>query len=218
MVFGRNDKGDYINFLSFFMRIIEELKTRWYCLISGLKYQKTWQIRGGGIKVNGHSTMYLIIRKTPKDILQIGKGFKCNNGINTNTIGVIQPCVLSVSSPGKLIIGDNVGLSGSTIRAQQYVSIGNNVLIGSGCIITDTDAHPLDWRDRVEGRDTNTRSAPVKIGNDVFIGARSIILKGVTIGDRAIIGAGSVVSKDVPPDSIVAGNPAKVVKLLNNNT
>ena len=97
-------------------QIKTRVATRWYCLISGLHYQKTWQIRGGGVKVNGHSVLRLMIRKVPQKLLQVGSGFKCNNGINTNTIGVIQPCVLSVSYPGKLVIGDNVGISGSTIR------------------------------------------------------------------------------------------------------
>ena len=149
----------------------------------------------------------------PNGTLQIGSDFKCNNKVKSNSIGLIQPCVFNISTPGsRIIIGDNVGISGSTICATESVSIGDNVLIGSGCLISDSDAHPLDWRDRKENRNDNTLHSPVHIGNDVFIGARCIILKGVTIGDRAIIGAGSVVACDVPPDSMVAGNPAKVVK------
>ena len=93
------------------------------------------------------------------------------------------------------------------------VTIGNNVLIGSGCLITDTDAHPIDWRERRLSNNTKA-VAPVVIGDDVFIGARSIILKGVHIGNRSVIGAGSVVTKDIPADSIAAGNPAVIVKYL----
>lgn len=147
--------------------------------------------------------------------LSIGTHFMCNNSMKSNSIGVIQPCLFNINPEGCLFIGNNVGISGSTIRASHSVTIGDNVLIGSGCLITDTDAHPLDWHDRLEGRSEKTQSAPIVIGNHVFIGARSIILKGVTIGDRSIIGAGSVVSKDVPADCIVAGNPAKIVKKLN---
>ena len=139
----------------------------------------------------------------------------CNNTVTSNSLGLIQPCVFNISYPeSKLIIGDNVGISGSSICASVGVTIGNNVLIGSGCLITDSDAHPLDWKDRRKDLFNKVSRAPIVIGNDVFIGARCIILKGVTIGDRAIIGACSVVTKDVPQDSIVAGNPATIIKRL----
>ena len=87
-------------------------------------------------------------------------------------------------------------------------------MIGSGCLITDTDSHPLHWKDRLEERNELTKQAPITIEDDAFIGARSIILKGVTIGKGAVVGAGSVVSKDVPPFAVVCGNPAKIVKTL----
>lgn len=151
----------------------------------------------------------------PNGKMSIGKNFKCNNKVTSNSIGLIQPCVFNIETPGsRILIGDNVGISGSTICATKSVTIGNNVLIGSGCIITDTDAHPVDWRERREGN-KNKASSPVVIGDDVFIGARSIILKGVTIGDRSVIGAGSVVVKDVPADCVVAGNPAKIIKTID---
>lgn len=152
----------------------------------------------------------------PNGTLTIGKGFKCNNTIKSNSIGLIQPCVFNIMTTGsQIIIGDNVGISGSTICARNQIVIGNNVLIGSGCIITDSDAHPLNWEDRREEISNNIKSAPVIIGDDVFIGARSIILKGVEIGDKAVVGAGSVVTKNVPANTIVAGNPAVVVKELH---
>lgn len=80
----------------------------------------------------------------------------------------------------------------------------------------DTDAHSVDFRVR---RDINTdikekHSSPVVIEDDVLIGVNSIILKGVTIGARSVIGAGSIVTKSIPADCIAAGNPAKVIKYL----
>ena len=187
----------------------------WYCFFSGIKYQKGWQFRGAA-KVIKKNWLKRLLLHSSNGRLIIGKEFKCNNKIKSNSIGIIQPCIFNVITPGgQLTIGDNVGVSGSTICATKSVTIGNNVLIGSGCLITDTDAHPLDWQDRRNGYDGKTLCAPVVIGNDVFIGARSIILKGVTIGDRSIIGAGSVVSKDVPPDCVVGGNPARVIKIIN---
>ena len=135
----------------------------------------------------------------------------------SNSVGLIQPCVFNISAPGSHIqIGNNVGVSGSTICAAQSITIGNNVLIGSGCLITDTDAHPIEWSERRKGSIKKVGVAPIVIGDDVFIGARSIVLKGVNIGERAVIGAGSVVVKDVPAGCIVAGNPARLIGSVHN--
>lgn len=86
-------------------------------------------------------------------------------------------------------------------------------MIGSGTKIFDTDFHSVLYEDRLNG-DRNVTSAPVHICEGAFIGACSIILKGVTIGKHSVIGAGSVVTKDVPDNEIWAGNPAKYVKDL----
>lgn len=115
-----------------------------------------------------------------------------------------------------LEIGKNVGMSGTIIWVAKYIKIGNNVKIGGGTTLIDTDAHSLSFKDRRnEISDAKNRiDKEIIIEDDVLIGANVIILKGVHIGARSIIGAGSVVTKDVPEDCIVAGNPAKVVKIL----
>ena len=112
-----------------------------------------------------------------------------------------------------LTIGNNVGKSSTRLWIHESVRIGNNVKIGGCVLITDTDAHPMDY---VARRSSNecTKSAPVVIEDDVWVGAHCIILKGVTIGARSIIGAGSVVTKSIPADCVAAGNPCKVIKLL----
>jgi acetyltransferase-like isoleucine patch superfamily enzyme len=93
---------------------------------------------------------------------------------------------LNVRTPGaKIIIGNDVGISGSSISADTTVTIGNRVLIGTGCIISDSDAHPIKVEDRMYP--TKTVSKPIVIDDDVFIGDRSIILKGVTIGKKAVL-------------------------------
>ena len=97
--------------------------------------------------------------------------------------------------------------------------------IGGDCILMDTDAHNLDHRVRGSGemigkfgKDSLTAaSAPIVIEDDVLIGTRCIILKGVTIGARSIIDAGSVVTKSIPADCIAGGNPAKVIKSSINS-
>ncbi len=107
-------------------------------------------------------------------------------------------------------LGDNSGI-GVNATISSYVTIGNDVMMGPDCLIY-TANHTLQRRDipmRLQGHE---QARPVVIGNDVWIGGRVIILPGVHIGDGAVIGAGSVVTKDVPPYAIVGGNPAKVIK------
>lgn len=107
---------------------------------------------------------------------------------------------------------------GCAFHIADRVEIGNNCLIAAGVTVFDLDGHPLDAEQRRKGlpspRDKVQR---VIVGNDVWIGLGVTILKGVSVGDRAIIALRSVVTKDVPPDTIVAGNPAVVVKRLNAN-
>lgn len=107
-------------------------------------------------------------------------------------------------------LGDNSGI-GVNATISSYVTIGNDVMMGPECLIY-TANHTMQRRDipmRLQGHE---QARPVVIGNDVWIGGRVIILPGVHIGDGAVIGAGSVVTKDVPPYAIVGGNPAKVIK------
>lgn len=187
----------------------------WYCHRSGISYDKTWEVIGR-FYIKRRPWWYTFRHPNAlKSMLEIGTHFKCNNKLTSNSIGIFQPTVFNITSPGSVIkIGDNVGISGSTLNASTSITIGNNVLIGSGCLITDTDSHPLNWQERKEQQNHKTACAPIVIEDDVFIGARSIVLKGVTIGKGAVIGAGSVVSRDVPAFSVVCGNPAKVVKNL----
>ena len=183
---------------------------RYYCLRAGLPYNPTWILWGKPIILRGKKSRCKVLGLSPGRLV-IGDHLVMGNQIRKNQIGLIQPCILNISTPGsQLVIGDHVGISGSTICATKSVTIGDHTMIGSGCLITDTDSHSLDYMERRNGAEPV--SCPITIGNDVFIGARSIILKGVTIGDRAIVGAGSVVTHDVPADCTVAGNPARVLR------
>jgi len=115
-----------------------------------------------------------------------------------------------MTSTARLTLGDRVGLSSSVIVAGNSVEIGEDTILGAGSMVFDNDFHALgprfSWL-----TESFKNSKPVKIGRGCFLGARSMILKGVTLGDRVIIGAGSVVTKDVPAYSIAAGNPARIV-------
>lgn len=192
------------------------IPTLFYCLLSGVKFNKTWKVNGR-FYVNRGSFLFKLYSGDKCGTMRIGNDFICNNRLTSNSVGIFQPCFFNISShESKIIIGNNVGISGSTINATTSITIGDNTLIGSGCLISDTDSHPLLVNHRLmpNGGPEFTRKSPIVIGNNVFVGARSIILKGVTIGDGAVIGAGSVVTKDVPANAIVAGNPAKLIKML----
>jgi acetyltransferase-like isoleucine patch superfamily enzyme len=147
----------------------------------------------------------------------IGDKFKMNNGLHGNPIGRPQSCVFFVDKGATLQIGNNVGISATAIVAHYSITIGDNVKIGGGVCIYDTDFHSLDSKARANPKlDIALRSkAPVVIGDNVFIGAHSTILKGVTLGDNAVIGACSVVTKNVPANEIWAGNPAKLIRAIN---
>lgn len=136
-------------------------------------------------------------------------------------------CSLFTMGHGRITIGGNcwIGGAGSTaIGALDSVSIGSNVIISNHVHIYDNNNHPTDPEQRLAMTNgvhggplwdwTHSASAPVVIENNVWIGEFSMILKGVTIGEGSVVAAHSVVTKDVPPYSVVAGNPARVVKGL----
>ena len=123
---------------------------------------------------------------------------------------------LDAKAPGELIIGNNVGMSHAVIRATEKVEIEDNVLLGSCVKIWDSDFHSVHYNERVCNGDIGAISKPVRIEEGAFIGACSIILKGVTIGKHAVIAAGSVVTRDVPANEIWGGNPARFIKSLRD--
>lgn len=145
--------------------------------------------------------------------ITIGDNFYLSSGNGVNPIASNLQADVYVEPGATLTIGNNVGMSSTRLWIHESARIGNNVKIGGCVLITDTDAHPMDY---VARRSSNegTKSAPVVIEDDVWVGAHCIILKGVTIGARSLIGAGSVVTKSIPADCVAAGNPCKVIKLL----
>lgn len=122
--------------------------------------------------------------------------------------GSIAPIELGAEAGGRLAVGDRVFINqGASLVAAHSITIGDDSRIGDFVAIYDSDHHPLE-----EGRET--RSAAVTVGRNVWIARGAIILPGVTIGDHAVIGAGAVVTDDVPARTLVAGNPARVVRTL----
>ena len=147
--------------------------------------------------------------KYPGSSIVFGSGCRFRSGSSSNLIGINHLCIFSTHSEiASLVVGDNCGFSGVTIGCFKEITIGNNVLCGANTLITDSDWHTND-----------PRVGPpqsVIIGNNVWLGYGSIVMKGVTIGENTIIGAGSVVVKNIPANVIAAGNPCKVIKELKS--
>lgn len=171
-------------------------------------------LRGNNVKFASFKSTgipYIMVASGGKFI--IGNNFIMNNGIKGNPIGSYRRCTFFVDKNAELIIGDNVGISQTALICHKSIKIGNNVKIGGGVSIYDTDFHSLDPEIRKSKEDIKNRiEKAVVVKDNAFIGAHSIILKGVTIGKNSIIGAGSVVTKPVPDNQIWAGNPAKFIR------
>jgi maltose O-acetyltransferase len=132
-------------------------------------------------------------------------------GRQVRLIGTITPLEFGVGPQGKLIIGDRTYINyGCSIAALESVEIGRDCLLGTYVMIMDNDFHRLEPERRLE----LPPSAPIKIGDNVWLGARTIVLKGVTIGDGCVVAAGSLVTKSLPPRVLAAGTPAKVLRTL----
>jgi acetyltransferase-like isoleucine patch superfamily enzyme len=150
---------------------------------------------------------------------QFGSNLVMVNSAKHSTLGKSNRCKFVVSANANLTIGNKVGMSNVTIVATKSIVIGNNIMIGGGVTIVDSDFHslnPLHWHTNADEK--NMISSPVHIKDNVFIGMDSIILKGVTIGSNVIIAAGSVVFKDIPDNQIWGGNPANFIRDNKNNS
>ncbi|WP_319587448.1 acyltransferase [uncultured Desulfobulbus sp.] len=168
-----------------------------------------------------------------------GYSTECRSGGADGRVVIGKGSVLSCRivlerSIGTVSIGNDSYIGGSQIICAKQIEIGSNVLISWGCFIVDHDSHSLDWRDRAQDVQ-NWREgllagglekasefknwdvvdmAPIRIGNKVWLGMNVTVLKGVNIGDGAVVAAGSIVTKDVQPWTLVAGNPARTIKEL----
>jgi acetyltransferase-like isoleucine patch superfamily enzyme len=174
-------------------------------------------LTAGSVSV-GDKTRFLgmpCIAVTPGSTVALGSRCCLISRSSLTALGANHACTLRTLSPGALIeIGDDVGMSGGSICAAQRVTIGSRTLLGANVTIMDTDFHHID---RVPRRysDIQPPSAPVEIGEDVFLGVGVIVLKGVTIGAGTVVGAGSVVSESLPAGVIAAGCPARVLRAVN---
>ncbi len=171
--------------------------------VNGIEWRKDWRLFGSPI-----------IQKHRQSVMKIGQGFSLRSTRQSNPLGANHPVILCTWQAGAVLeIGDNFGMTGGALVVAQRITIGNNVAVGANSTIIDTDFHPLDPVLR-QRSPQSAQTSPITIEDDVFIGMNCLILKGVTISKSSVIGAGSVVTRNIPSGVIVAGNPAKVVRAL----
>lgn len=204
-----------MNNLVYLYKAIRKIKflilDHFFTSIARLQFYLNGAKLNGKIRVNGLIKVIITLRGR----VTIGDNFRVNSGNNYNIIGRQQKSIFWVE--GILNIGDNVGISCSAIICNHNIDIGNNVIIGGNTVIYDTDFHSLSPEKRTNSKDdkVNTKWGQVVICDNVFIGAHTTILKGVTIGKNSVVGACSVVSKNIPENEIWAGNPAQFIKKVD---
>lgn len=175
-----------------------------------------WWLRAAGVQCGRavRCTGLPRVRIARGGEIRLGNGVHLVSRSGANPLWLHRPCCLSARAGAKIMIGDGSGLSGVVICAASSVVIGARVLVGANCTIVDTDFHPLSPEARREHATRGAVSRPIRIGDDVFVGMHALILKGTELGDGCVVGAGAVVAGCFPPRTIVAGNPARVVKEL----
>jgi acetyltransferase-like isoleucine patch superfamily enzyme len=172
--------------------------------------------------------------------VEFGEGFYCESAqvfrhlrsknpravVLGNHVSIYAGCSFSVGPHGRCSVGDFTLLNGALIMTEERIEIGSHCLVSWNVGIADSDFHPLLPAQRLIDAQAlapflkdrpprpKLKTAPVIIGNNVWIGMNATILKGVTIGENSVVAAGSVVTKSVAPNTVVAGNPAVVVKTL----
>lgn len=179
-------------------------KTRLIFYINGIKCTKVRTLGAPFVSISRNGKCY------------IGTNLYMNSGPRFNPIGGNVLCYIIVAGAGNLQIGNNVSMSNCAIHCSKSIIIEDNVLLGGGVCIYDTDFHSINpgFRKDILLDVINTKKAEIKIEKNVFVGAHSIILKGVTIGENSIIGAGAVVTKNIPSNQIWAGNPIRFIKII----
>lgn len=168
---------------------------------------------GRNLRVDGH----VIIRVGRRGAIRIGENVVINSRAGSNLVGRTNPTILHCLGDGHITFGNNSGCSFAVLSSKSSIRIGANTKLGGNARIYDHDYHALDYLSRRSPvNDTAAcKTAPVVIGDDSLIGANAIILKGVNIGERSVVGAGAVVSiKNIPPGSLLAGNPARILRNL----
>lgn len=187
----------YINVL--FIRIS---KTIW--TIFNYVSAKWWKIQiGSNCSFRGKTFFRLL----PNSSINIGNHCTFLSSRQSNLIGIYSPCIFStIKTNAKIEIGNDCGFSGTVVGCALSIKLGNNVRCGANTLITDSDWHSNDSRTESD--------KIIVIEDNVWLGYGVKVLKGVHIGKNTLVGAGSIVTKDIPANVIAAGNPCKVIRSI----
>jgi len=178
---------------------------RIYLLVIKIKVGKNISFKG-----------FPIIIKTGRSLIEIGENTIIKSSFLSNLVGLYSRTIIITRTPySKIIIGRNVGISGATIYARNSIFIGDNTLIGGNVKILDNDFHPIAVVNRNTNEENSIGSKPIVIGSNCFIGVNTLILKGTELGDGCVVGAGAVVSGKFPPNCVIVGNPAKIIRTID---
>lgn len=182
-----------------------------YCVIGNLKFHNV-KFNANSISIYGSMPLIKIGKNAN---VSIGNNFILRTGVDNGIDGGWTR--ICVSDNATLTIGEMSGMTNTAILCHEEITIGNYVNIGAGCMIMDSNFHSTNWHDRLDRKldVSQAKNKSVHIGDVVFIGARSIICKGVSIGDHSMIAAGSVVVTNIPEGEIWGGNPAKFIRKCN---
>lgn len=160
---------------------------------------------GSNCQFRGWSSFSMVNDTTVK----INRNCRFISTTTSNRIGINHKCMISTLQKGAFLeIGSDSGFSGVSIGCFKKIIIGKNVKVGANVLITDGDWHLDDAR--------VSDPKPIFIGDNVWLGYGVVVMKGVTIGDNTVIGINSVVTKDIPSNVVAAGNPCKVIKVINS--
>lgn len=193
------------------------MNSNWYKIVlkaTKVKYGKGLLLKGMPVIFNKNGAK-----------LYIGENVTIKSSFLSNLVGLYsRTIIVTRSSNAQITIGNNVGISGTTIYARNSIEIGDNTCIGGNTKILDNDFHPIEFEERnrlmmsKDGGNADCIPAkPIVIGKNCFIGCNSIILKGTTLGDGCVVGAGAVVCGTFEKNCVIAGNPAKVIRRLDCN-
>lgn len=165
-----------------------------------------------GVQLNGIvwfcGLPYIVRGRNAK--IEIGSKCRFMSKEIGNLIGLTHRCILSAEKNAQIEIADGCCFSGVSIRSYKKITIERNVRCGANVTVLDGDAHFDDPRSGVP--------KPILIKKNAWLGANVLVLKGVTIGENSVIGAGSVVTKDIPDNVIAAGNPCRVIRSFSEET